>query len=105
MSLTGGNRVASKTGSPLAGLLRRRELPHHVVEIEARGPLSNREFLEALEPLGDQSHGPVIDVNVVHQQSLYSSEESPRSNGSARRLKIFGMRSFSYALIQMSRPS
>src|SRR5262245_6152588 len=34
-------------------LLRRRQLVHHPVEVEARGLLSDREVLEALEPLSD----------------------------------------------------
>src|SRR5262245_20256604 len=44
-----------KPGPSLPAALRFRELPHHLVQVEARGLLANGELLEALEPLRD--HG------------------------------------------------
>jgi hypothetical protein len=42
-------------------------LPHNLVEIEARGFLSRREFFEALKPLRDQRYSPVVQVNMVYE--------------------------------------
>src|SRR5262245_20046323 len=50
-------RIAREThqsyGRSLFAGLRFRKLPHHLVEVEARGLLPDREFLEALQPLRD----------------------------------------------------
>ena len=46
---------------------RLRQLPHHLIEVEARGFLAGRKFLKTLQPHRDQGGGSVIEVNVVHK--------------------------------------
>src|ERR1700722_7282246 len=42
-------------------------LPHHLVEIEARGFLSRWVFFEALEPLRDQRHSAIVHVGMMDE--------------------------------------
>src|SRR5262252_4798452 len=58
-----------------ASVLRGSELSHHLVEIEARRPLADREVLEALEPLRDQrlrghQHERALDLPVAIEERL-----------------------------------
>jgi hypothetical protein len=46
-------RSASRARCVRTALLLRRQFLHHLVQIEARGLLADREFLEALQPLPD----------------------------------------------------
>ncbi len=43
-----------------------REFSHYLVEIEARGLLPHREVLEGLEPLSNDSLGPVGEEDPVY---------------------------------------